>query len=318
LTELIAAAALLVGPAPLTGPAVAWGDAQHAWAGGGGGIVGTTNGGRTWHVQSRRPTRELDGVDAFHAWALSRDLTLRTTDGVHWRSLGAQGLLRLSFVDRSNGFAIERLYYLLRTRDGGVTWTPTGGPRRLQALCFSDARTGWVARDGTVWTTHDGGAHWTRRTLMRVRRELSTPELYCHGDDVWLRLHGGAAAGTEGYTIYRSLDGGATWRAVFASFSTRLPPVSAYSGPIAAFAAGGAMLEGSCPACNAGSVTFVRVPGRRRTTLKDVLPGPFAFGTRSRGLAVLTPAPRGLPTIYRTTDGGLRWKRVFASALLRP
>jgi photosystem II stability/assembly factor-like uncharacterized protein len=318
LVELLAAVAVAVGPAPLNAPALAWGDTHHAWAAGRGGILATADGGASWHKQSSRPVRQLSAVDASHAWALSRDLTLRTTDGVHWQVLGAQGINRFDFVDRSNGFAIERLYYLLRTRDGGVTWAPTGGPKRLQALCFSDAHTGWVARGGIVWTTHDAGAHWTSRTLMRERQGFPTPELYCHGDNVWLVLHHGAAAGTEGYTIFRSPDRGQTWRAVFASFSTKLPLVSNYSGPIAVFGANAAVLEGSCSPCGAGSVTFVRMPKRLRATVKNVLPGPLAFANPSLGLAVLTPSPRGLPTIYRTTDGGRTWRRTYASALLKP
>jgi photosystem II stability/assembly factor-like uncharacterized protein len=318
LVELLGALALLIGPAPLTGATIATGDVHHAWAGGRGGIVATADGGATWNVQSRRSTHEIVAADASHAWALTGDETLRTTDGVHWRSLGDQGLLRMSFVDRSNGFAIERLYYLLRTRDGGATWTPTGGPKQLQSLCFSDAQTGWVARGGTVWTTHDAGADWTKRTLMRERQGFPNPELYCHGDNVWAVFHGGAAAGTEGYTIFRSLDGGKKWRALFASFSTKLQMVSNYSGPIAALGGGVAVLEGSCSPCGAGSVTFVRMPTRSRKTLQDVLPGPVAFATRALGLAVLTPSPRGLPTIYRTTDGGRMWRRAYASALLRP
>ena len=319
MVELAAAVvAALVGPTNLAGPTVAWGGARHAWAGGGGGIVATTNGGTTWRVESRLPVRQLVGVDASHAWALNRDRTLRTTDGRHWRSLGAQGVLRMSFVDRSHGFAIERLYYLMRTRDGGLTWTQTEGPRELQSLCFSNAHTGWVARGGTVWTTHDAGRHWSKRTLMRTRQGYPIPELYCRGEEVWLVLHDGAAAGTEGYRVLRSLDGGKTWRAVFASFSRRLPLVSNYAGPVAALGGAAAVLEGSCGPCGAGSVTFVRAPNRGRVTLRNVRPGPFAFATRTLGLAILTSSPRGVPAIYRTTDGGRTWARSYASRLLRP
>jgi photosystem II stability/assembly factor-like uncharacterized protein len=316
--EPFAALALLVGPPPRLGPTIAWGDPAHAWAGGGGGILASGDGGASWRVQSRAPVRELVAADAEHAWALSRDETIRTTDGVHWRSLGAQGLLRLSFVNRSDGFAIERLYYFLRTRDGGLTWTPPGGPTGLQSICFSDARTGWVARGGTVWTTRDAGTHWSGRTLMSVRQGFPVPELFCRGDDVWAVLHDGAAAGSEGYTIFRSFDSGRTWRAAFASFSTTLPRVSNYSGPIAALGRGSAVLEGSCAPCGRGSVTFVRTPSGARTTVPGVAPGPIAFATHSLGLAVLDPLPPGLPTIFRTVDGGRTWKHVLASKRLRP
>lgn len=277
--------------------------------------MSASDGGVSWHVQSQRPVRQLVAADATHAWALSRDQTLRTTDGVHWSPLGAQGLLRLSFADRLHGFAIERLAYLVRTDDGGVTWTPLTGPTRLQSLCFADARTGWVARGGTVWATHDHAAHWTKRTLTR---DSGTAGLYCSGGNVWDVVHDGAAAGTQKYTVYHSRDGGATWRAAFATFSTKLPRVSNYAGPVAALRDGGAVLEGACAPCGAGSVTFVRVPGTHRSYIANVLPGPVAFASRSLGLAVLTPSPHGLPSIYRTTTGGRAWVRTFTSRLLRP
>lgn len=291
---------------------------MRGWAGGAGGIVSSSDGGVHWGVQSRRPVRQLVATDTTHAWALSRDQTLRTTDGgAHWRSLGAQGLLRLSVADDAHGYAIERLYYLVRTNDGGVSWTPLNGPTGLQSLCFANARTGWIARGGTVWTTHDRAAHWTKRTLTR---SAGLGELYCSGNNVWDVVHDGAAAGTEKYTVFHSPDGGASWHVRFGSFlgsDPRIPRVSNYAGPIAAQSDGSAVLEGSCAPCGAGSVTFVRVPGGRGT-VANVLPGPLAFASRTLGLAVLTPSPRGTPTIYRTTTGGRTWVRTFTSRLLRP
>lgn len=315
MVELLAAVALAVGPAPLTGPTVAWGGSR-AWAGGAGGIISTSNGGVSWKVESRTPTRQLVAVDAKHAWALSRDITLRTTDGLHWRSLGVQGVLRLAFVDDVHGFAIERLAYLMQTKDGGVTWTALNAPTQLQSLCFADPRTGWIARGGTVWTTHDAAAHWTKRTVTHSRADDA--ELYCSGGTVWDVVHEGAAAGTEKYTVFRSGDAGATWHVQFASFSGTVPRVSNYAGPIAAREDGSAVLEGSCAPCGAGSVTFVRVPGGGRTTIANVRPGPVAFASRTLGVAVLTPSPRGTPTIFRTTNGGRTWARAFTTRLLRP
>ena len=321
--ELIAAFALFLGPAPLSGPTIAWGDAQHAWAGGGEGILATVDGGRTWKRQTRFPALELAAVDARHAWVLSaQGVTLRMTDGTHWRNLGVQHLLRISFADARHGFALERDAVVMRTNDGGVTWQMIGGPQRLQSICFADARTGWVARNGTIWATHDAGAHWSARTLAPYRQGFAIPELACHGNDVWVVFHGGAAAGTEGYRILRSLDRGTTWRAVFASFDPRLPIVSNYSGPVSVIGRGAAVLEGSCSPCGYGSVTLVRTSdgGKRfaRTTFRKMWPGPISFVDHLHGLAVLTPPPHGLPTVFRTVDGGLTWKRVLASKLLKP
>ena len=317
--ELVAALALFVGPTPpYVLPSLVFADAQHAWAGGEGGILATSDGGAHWRVVWHGAGSTLDAVDATHAWALTDNgVTIRTTDGAHWRALGVQHLLRLSFASASDGFALGRDDFVMRTHDGGATWTPTGGPQRLQSICFGSAKTGWVARNGTVWTTSDAGSHWHAHTIVRAKQGFPIPDLYCRGKDVWIVLHEGAAAGTEGYRIFRSFDGGASWRAVFGSFASPLPRVSNYSGPIAALGEGDAVLEGSCSPCNGyGTVTFVH--GSIRTTLSAARPGPVAFADRRRGLAILTPSPRGLPAVYRTLDGGRTWKRVFASKRLRP
>ena len=169
-----------------------------------------------------------------------------------------------------------------------------------------------------MWTTRDGGGRWTHARLLPTRQGFPIPQLACRGSDVWVVFHEGAAAGTEGYRVLRSLDGGSTWRAVLATpMQSRLPSISNYSGPIAVIGGGEAVLEGSCSPCDGyGTVTIVH--GSVRKTLRGVSPGPIAFADRRRGLAVLTPSPRGLPAIYRTLDGGKTWKRVFSSKRLKP
>jgi photosystem II stability/assembly factor-like uncharacterized protein len=320
--ELVAALVLIIGPVPPNGPTIAWGDAQHVWAGGGGGILASSTGGTAWRRQTRWPALQLSAVDARHAWALSEQgLTIRTTDGVHWRSLGVQHLLSIGFVDARHGYAIERDDFLMRTSDGGVTWRPTGGPQRLQSMCFSTASTGWVARGGAVWTTHDSAHAWKQTTLRPARQGFPVPELGCRGRDVWVLFHEGAAAGTEGYHAYRSLDAGATWKAVLATpFDARLPHISNYSGPFSVIGGHAAVFEGSCSPCGSGTVTFVRtVDGGHtfaRTTLRNLRPGAVAFADRRHGLAVLTPSPRGAPAVWRTVDGGRRWRPVLHSSAL--
>jgi len=242
-------------------------------------------------------------------------VTIRTTDGVHWRSLGVQHLMRLSFVDATHGFALERDDFVMRTTDGGATWTPIGGPSRLQSICFSTANTGWVARNGTIWTTHDAGTHWRRKLLLRAPDgNPPLPELSCHGRDVWAMITTGAAAGSQAYAVYRSRNAGATWRAVYRQFLLNGGPrISA----IAALGGGDTVLEGSCAACR-GYPTVTIIHGAIRKTFSDVLPGPIAFEDPLHGLLAL-PSPRtGLPSVWRTVDGGRRWTRVLTSSGLKP
>ncbi|MDX6411714.1 MAG: hypothetical protein QOE91_1230 [Gaiellaceae bacterium] len=320
MVELVLALALFVGPLPPSGPTIAWGGASHAWAGGGAGILASSDGGATWRTQTRDPALQLAATDARHAWALSaQGVTIRTTDGVHWRSLGVQHLLRLSFVDATHGFALERNDVVVRTTDGGVTWTPTGGPTRLQSVCFSTATTGWAARNGTVWRTRDAGAHWTAKLLLRAPDgNAPVPDLSCHGNDVWVMITTGAAAGSQAYAVYRSRDAGATWRAEYAQFLLKgLPRISAYAGPISALGRGSAVVEGSCAACGGyGTVTVIH--GAIRKTFSDAWPGPVAFESPRLGLLVTQSARTQLPSVWRTVDGGRRWTRVLTSTRLKP
>ena len=63
---------------------------------------------------------------------------------------------------------------LLRTQDGGRTWvaipapssTVSTGPQTngVREVRFADANDGWVYGP-ELWSTHDGGAHWTQQTL---------------------------------------------------------------------------------------------------------------------------------------------------------
>jgi photosystem II stability/assembly factor-like uncharacterized protein len=235
---------------------------------------------------------------------------VRTTDGVHWRYLGVQHLMRVAFVDVRHGFALERDGIFLRTRDGGARWTSPWGVR-LQSLCFSDARTGWVARGGTVWTTHDAGVHWRAKVLLHAPDgNAPYPELACHGSDVWVKVSTGAAAGSEAYAVYRSTDAGRTWTVPFAQFLVpHRPAISAYAGPIVALGDSDAVLEGSCAACG-GTGTVTILHGEIRHTFRGVLPGPLAFGDPKTGLVLLTAVRGGGLQVYRTRDGGSTWRRV--------
>jgi photosystem II stability/assembly factor-like uncharacterized protein len=327
---LLGTVAALVVPS-LPGNAVAFADAQRGWAGGSGGLLGTTDGGKTWHFEVRAPIGAIAAVDGKHAWAVTGDgFILRTADGRTWQRLGAPHLVRLKFLDRRHGFGLYRDGVVVRSGNGGHTWTRVRTPGLMQAECFTNARDGRVARGGSVWTTHDGGLRWTRSRLRPERQGFPIPELGCRGRDVWAVFHEGAAAGTEGYHVFRSLDGGSTWRAVLASpFQRRLPPISNYAGPFSVLGGGAAVFLGDCSPCEGfGTATVVRTLDggasfRRTTPFHGYGPQAVAFVDARRGwlltgahIGSSTPARLGL--VWRTYDGGRRWKVVLRSPRLAP
>src|SRR5262249_47235930 len=155
------------------------------------------------------------------------------------------------------------------------------------------------ARGGTVWSPPDGGAHWRRVRLRSGPQEV--PDIGCAGRDAWVVFHEGAAAGTEGYHVFRSLAG-APWRAVFASpFQRELPSVSNYIGPFAVLRRGGAVLTGSCAPCDGrGTGTLVSKSGR--ATWLGPAPTAISFLDQRHGWIVSGGRLR------ETIDGGHHWR----------
>jgi len=279
--------------------AVAFVDAQHGWYGARGMLLGTTDG-RTFRVQVRAPIIGISAFDRARAWAVTGDgFVLRTSNGRTWSRLGAPHLFRLQFVDARIGFGMTRDGVLVRSDDSGKTWRQTKAPGPVQSECFSTRVDGWVARGGTVWTTHDGGAGWSRVRLRSGQQEL--PDLRCSEGGAWVVFHEGAAAGTEGYHVFRSLRG-APWRAVYASpFQRKLPSITNYAGAFTVLTGGGAVLTGSCAPCG-GSGTATLVTALGRATWPGPAPSALSFLSQRQGWIVSGGRLR------ETADGGRHWR----------
>jgi photosystem II stability/assembly factor-like uncharacterized protein len=287
--------------------AVAFVDARHGWAGNAGGLLGTTDG-RTFRVEVRAPIIGISAFDRARAWALTGDgFVLRTSDGRHWSRLGARHLFRAQFVDARVGFGLTRDGVLVVSGDAGRSWVQARAPGLVQSECFTTRRDGWVARGGTVWTTHDGGLRWARARLRSGPQEL--PDVGCRAGDAWVVFHEGAAAGTEGYRVFRSRGGG-PWRAVLASpFQRKLPTISNYAGAFTVVGHGTAVFTGSCAPCaGLATSTVVRtVDGGSsftRTALGGPAPSAVSFLDARRGWLVAGRQLEG------TNDGGRHWRPV--------
>ncbi|HZR92877.1 MAG TPA: hypothetical protein VFA44_10800 [Gaiellaceae bacterium] len=300
-----------------TGPALVFVDARHGWAAGAGGILATRDGGRSWRHVARQSMQALDAVDATHAWAYGGSTLFATADGVRWHTVSHRELAALDFVDLRHGFALDSRGRLLATSDRGVSWHATATPRGLEALCATP-RLLALARAGQVWVRR--GRRFAL-ALRVVRRGPAVPVLRCRASSVWLLLEEGAAAGSQAYDVYRSLDGGRRWRRVLAGLAptSGLPAIAAYSGPFSAAGVRAAAFVGSCAPCgDLVTVVATRDGGAtwwRASPLRGQVPEAVSFPTPTRGW-LLTATRRGLPGVWRTTDGGRSWRLLLRSRVL--
>lgn len=172
---------------------------------------------------------------------------------------------------------------LLRTTDGGRHWSAASldglsltNMNTVKAF-FADANTGWLGwSDGQamhIAHTADGGGHWKTQTV----EGYHTPVQFSFVDSQhgWLIAAGDAAMMHSSKTVYRTEDGGATWKAV----SDNSEAMS-----------GGSAADGALPAL--GSIAGM--------TFADVNTGFAAFDN---------PVSDEL-LFYRTSDGGATWSDV--------
>jgi photosystem II stability/assembly factor-like uncharacterized protein len=223
-----------------------------AWVSGSKGtVLRTADGGRSWKAVSvpgmeRTDFRDIHAFDALTAVVLGIDRPariFRTADGgAHWAEVfnsDAPGIFldALDFADARSGWAvgdpIDGRFVLLRTADGGRSWSALPPGRRPAALegegCFAASGTALIARGpdevlfctggpaARLLRTTDGGASWTATPLPLLAGQ---PSFGAFG--IAFRAGGsGLAVGgdyrTEAAAIGNaatSPDGGATWTPV--------------------------------------------------------------------------------------------------------
>lgn len=146
-------------------------------------------------------------TDGGHSWAvIKRDTTQFTA-----------AYTALSFVDAQHGYlaafnfnGTPNKFSLLKTNDGGNSWTPVTFPANLpgnigttqiNALHFDDMQHGWVAGGGTnsfILYTDDGGATWS---VQELGTSVSWYTLQ------FINAHTGFAAGWQGDIVKTSTGG---------------------------------------------------------------------------------------------------------------
>lgn len=217
----------LFGGAELAGGAiVAWGDDSYE----------STDGGAQWTlIPLPLKGATVEGASFLNAstgYEVSRQRLFFTSDtGRRWREIGSVGGVvlpgpgQISFSSVQDGYVIAAWdggRWLMRTDDGGRTWTPEWLPRRVVSVTAGGAED-YASADGGLFRTTDGGLSSTGST---VSLSLSGPAKLTaralrreHGR---IALHGrlAPAAGGEQIVIAYRGAGRSAWQRRTATVSS--------------------------------------------------------------------------------------------------
>jgi photosystem II stability/assembly factor-like uncharacterized protein len=194
-------------------------DENTGWTCGiGGKIYHSTDGGRSWSVQLSDPSASFGSVQFFDSqegWAMGADRFYHTTDGgTTWEfravPYGTWAYSGHFADDRLHGVAVGAWGNIVRTTDGGETWTTVApqvyGNPHLWTVRLSDALHGfYVGERAMLYYTEDSGQTWGQRG--------NTGWFMTHGMDAYDDDHAWAAC--EAGEIMRTTDGGVHWERVF-------------------------------------------------------------------------------------------------------
>lgn len=219
-------------------------------------LLRTQDGGQSWAAVMPPGVSAVpaDGLATFggdSAWVAEQlgDSTLlfRTSDGgANWdvSSIPVAGAPQFSFIDAKNGWVLvhqgvaagSEAVTLLKTEDGGVTWTqvaaatpkdaaseslPFGGGKT--GVSFRNATDGWLTGYAPItasiylFATHDGGKTWMEQKLavpdgFSEVMLTSTPPIFVSEQDGYMATE--FAGVDQAFLLYATHDGGQTWSPV--------------------------------------------------------------------------------------------------------
>ncbi|MGK2934026.1 MAG: WD40/YVTN/BNR-like repeat-containing protein [Gemmatimonadaceae bacterium] len=289
----------------------------------GGVIFRTEDAGRVWRpvATGKSTLRAVRFASDSVVVATGDDGTLvRSTDGgVTWGRVesGTNAALRgVHFVSAANGVVVggdDRRWraarVVLRTTDGGATWTkinvPKGG-RLYAAASTSDGSIVAVGEGGGSIRSSDEGLTWQAGDPIRGTATPGSPAAALETSN-WLasmsRADEALVAVSYGGRIFRSTDGGGTWRS-----AQQTPDIGNVGKSAVAWAGDDVLVIGAGRSIfrSAGGGTFEKSKSPGRQAVHDI-----EFLDPLVGVTV-----GGAGTIQRTVDGGKSWTPVESSTEL--
>lgn len=293
-------------------------------------VLESRDGGRTFTRRaSPHGTVEIVFTSAREGWDFGGVL-YRTRDAARsWQllpmpgrvdGLGARAATVVVLLDRCER---RRCHQSLQvSHNHGASWTrhaldgSTGaGADVNEQVLLTDQRHGYVLVGARTWVTADGGGSWYRIGQPCGGRDgsLTGPLLAGTGpSNLWLVCALQPGAGNQGKLLYRSSDGGRTWRQLGgradAFFRIKTPlPDSGYAVRLTVSDTRHAYLaeqRGTLLQTSDGGRSWqaARLPANRKAGLGDTGPDDVQFADPGHGWTITFPG-----AVYRTADAGRHW-----------
>ena len=160
------------------------------------GLISSADRGETWQPLSLRGEADFHALEAAHSSVYGYDATSQTfmvsTDREQWDRRSQLGLADFA-VDPADPDVVlattER--GLLRSTDGGRTWSPVAGAPLLQVVSWAGQGPLYgVTPDGTVQRSPDGGTSWEERGSVGGPPEAITVDVRDGGQVLYVAASG--------------------------------------------------------------------------------------------------------------------------------
>ncbi len=226
-------------------------------------------------------------------------LIVTSDGGKTWKGtvIDAGNLNDLQFTDRSNGWVVGKDGVIYRTADGGAAWAKVdaaGLPvdEDFFKITFFGENLGYLLGYGGVYRTENGGLDWVNNWLPIVPYRGAWDMSF--SDERTGYLLGSRYTDPDPPILYRTTDGGASWKSVAGSKASILRTVLAIS-----------FVDGMTGWAGGGVIMKTADGGETWTTQASIATvREFFFLSAAHGFAV------GGKTILRTTNGGETWENV--------
>ena len=116
------------------------------------------------------------------------------------------------FFNEKEGMAVGNEGKIIRTSDGGKTWTTvaSGTNQNIRSIEFINENTGWAAATGSLLKTNDGGSTWSviiAPAAIPAARNIYSVSFRNENEGIAVCQGGG----TNGNFVLVTGDGGKTW-----------------------------------------------------------------------------------------------------------